>query len=195
MSKTRNIRLQQDKKKLEKLAESCHFLTVQPTKGNPPTEYMLTFKLRGYIDSAGNTRDIHKVRLDIPAQYPFSAPPAFYFTGKLWHPHVMDNGWACIGFHGNEWTPAFRIDDLVIDVAKFICFKEDSYVKPLAHHFAEFIKSHPIPSDNTNILGVNKIIVKPKPKPNIEVKVKGGSLLQSPSRAKNINIKIKSQAP
>jgi ubiquitin-protein ligase len=190
MGNTRDIRLREDQKKLEKLAENCHYLTVKPLKGKPPVEYMLTFALRGYIDKKGNTRDIHRVRMVLPSGYPFNTPPAFTFTEKLYHPHVFDNGYACIGFHGREWNPGFRIDELVIDVAKFICFKKDSFRKPLGFFYSRWIKSHPIPSDNTNLLPVEKPVVKIK-KSKVQagdVKIKGGT---APLPAKPLPIKIK----
>lgn len=192
MGNTRDIRLSEDRKKLEKLALDCHYLTVKPVKGNPPVEYLLTFALRGYINSKGKTRDSHQVRLVLPAGYPFTTPPSFTFTGKLWHPHVFDNGYACIGFHGNEWNPGFRIDDLVIDVAKFICFKEDSFTVPPRYPFSQWIQSHPIPCDDTNLLHSEKIKVHvKKPKINAaDVKIKGGSA-PNPSHSHPIKIKIK----
>jgi ubiquitin-protein ligase len=173
MNKTRELRLLEDKKKLEKMAESCPYLTVQPVKGTPPTEYMLTFKLRGYINRAGNTRDTHKVRLRLPAGYPISAAPSFQFVNKLWHPNVYSNGDVCLGLSG-AWKPGYRIDELVEDIAKYICFKKDSYnlsSKANSSCDASWIRSHTIPADNTNILSVDKLNVVVK-KSKIDIKIK-----------------------
>ncbi|MGE5341248.1 MAG: ubiquitin-conjugating enzyme E2 [Candidatus Omnitrophota bacterium] len=183
----------EDKKKLEKLVESCHYLTVQPIKGNPPAEYILTFKLRGYIDVEGNTRDIHQVRLLLPSGYPISAPPSFQFINRLWHPNVYLNGDVCLGFSGSNWKPSFRIDELVVDLAKYICLKEDSYnLKSLANSScnAAWITSHTIPIDNTNILPVDKPKIVIKEKKNIDIKITNSQTPMNDNLQEKIKIRI-----
>lgn len=192
MVKIRELRLLEDKKKLEKIAEFCHYLNVQPVKGNPPSEYMLTFSLKGYIDEAGNTRDIHQVRLFLPSGYPISMPPSFQFVNKLWHPNVYVNGDVCLGFSNSTWKPGFRIDELVVDIAKLICFKKDSYnLGSIANRNcdASWINSHIIPIDNTNILPVDKpsIVVK---NPKIEIKIRDAQFALLPNIQDKIKIRM-----
>ena len=191
MNKTREFRLLEDKKKLEKMAESCPYLTVQQVKGNPPTEYMLTFKLRGYIDSKGNTRDMHQVRLTLPSGYPILSPPSFQFVNKLWHPNVYRNGDVCLGLSGS-WKPGYRIDELVEDIAKYICFKKDSYnLSSIANSScdASWIRTHTIPVDNTNILHVDKFNVVVK-KPKIDIKIKDNPVTPVSNLKDKIKIRI-----
>lgn len=173
MSKTRDLRLREDKKKLDKMAQSCGYLTIQPLKGNPPSAYMLTFSLTGYIDASGKKGNSHQVKLTLPARYPIHEAPKFQFVKKLWHPNVYANGDVCLGLT-SRWNPGFIITELVLDIAKYICFKEDSYnLSSLANSRcnATWIAAHPVPVDHTNIFFEDKpaIVVKEK-KLNISIK-------------------------
>lgn len=188
MSSTRDTRLVEDQKKLEKLAAACDYLQVEPIRGNPPTEYLLTFKLNGYVDSSGKVSKTHKVRLTLPAGYPISDWPAFHFDKGLWHPNVYTSGDVCLGFSSSRWKPGFRIDELVIDIAKFICFKEDSYnLNSPANGgcSSSWISSHTIPVDSTNVLPRNIHGIRIKEKPKISIKVK-----EKPKK-KDIIVKVK----
>jgi hypothetical protein len=134
---------------------------------------MLTFALKGYIDESGNTADSHQVKMTLPARYPISESPQFQFVNKLWHPNVYNNGDVCLGL-SSGWKPGFIITDLVVDIAKYICFKDDSYNLDSSANGScdeDWISDHDIPVDHTNIFMVDKpVVVVKENKINIKIK-------------------------
>ena len=168
MSKTRDIRLYEDLKILKELTESCQYLEINNAKSpfekineieKPQTEYMLTYTLKGYIDSSGKIRDIHRVKMTLPNNYPITEPPIFRFEDDFWHTNVYSSGEVCLGFGStNKWKPTFPLEDLIIDIAKIICFKKDSYNTKSPANSAcnqNWISSHQIPVDKRNIIPKN----------------------------------------
>ncbi len=152
MGRARDFRLLEDQRKIKAMLAEHAYLQLLNTKGMPPSEYLLEFKLRGYVNDEGATENIHQVRLSFPEQYPFSAPPKFSFLKGLFHPNVYRNGDVCHGWYLNNWNPAIRIDDLLMDIAKMIAFKRDSYnLKSPANYDCseEWIEAHLIPTDFT----------------------------------------------
>ncbi len=152
MGRARDMRLLEDQRKIEELAQKVGYFQVTNTRGLPPTEYTLEFCLQGYINKEGEIVNGHIVRLSLPERYPFSAPPKFSILNGLFHPNVYKNGDVCHGWFLNNWHPAIHIDDLILDVAKMISFKSDSYnLKSPANYDCdeEWIKNHQIPLDET----------------------------------------------
>ncbi len=154
MGRARDIRLIGDYNKIIQLANQCPYFRVRPIKGQPPTNYLLEFSLTGYIDADGHTSSMHKVRLTFPEKYPFSAPPKFSFLNGLFHPNVYRNGEVCHGWYLNNWNPSIHIDDLILDIAKMICFKQNSYNLSSPANYScdrDWIATHAIPADYTNL--------------------------------------------
>lgn len=152
MGRARDLRLAEDQRKIEELAEKVGYFQITNTRGLPPTEYTLEFCLQGYQNREGDIISDHIVRLSLPERYPFSAPPKFSILKGLYHPNVYKNGDVCHGWFLNNWHPAIHIDDLILDVAKMIAFKADSYnLKSPANYDcdAEWIENHQIPLDKT----------------------------------------------
>lgn len=152
MGRARDLRLAEDQRKIEELAEKVGYFQITNARGLPPTEYTLEFCLQGYQNREGDIVSDHIVRLSLPERYPFSAPPKFSILKGLYHPNVYKNGDVCHGWFLNNWHPAIHIDDLILDVAKMIAFKADSYnLKSPANYDcdAEWIESHQIPLDET----------------------------------------------
>ena len=155
MGRARDLRLLGDQQKIMKLAAGCPYLRIKPIKGQPPTAYQLEFKLKGYINKNAQVAGFHKVRLVFPEQYPFFAPPKFSFLGRgLFHPNVYRNGEVCHGWYLNNWNPAIHIDDLILDIARIISFKTNSYNLKSPANYAcdmEWIEAHEIPVDTTDL--------------------------------------------
>ena len=152
MGRARDMRLLEDQRKIHQLADKVGYFCVSDKRGLPPTEYLLEFCLRGYINKQGIIADTHAVRLSFPERYPFSAPPKFSILKGLFHPNVYKNGDVCHGWFLNNWHPAIHIDDLILDVAKMICFKADSYnLKSPANYDCDkdWIEAQKIPLDET----------------------------------------------
>ncbi len=154
MGKVRDIRLLEDQRKILEIAAQFPFMTIMERKGNPSTEYLIDFRLKGYINQKGDISTRHLLRIIMPSTYPFSAPPKFTFLKGLFHPNVYESGDVCHGWYLNNWNPVIRIDDLLLDVIKMICFKPDSYNLSSPANYAcnrDWIANHPIPIDFTNI--------------------------------------------
>ncbi|MGB0839164.1 MAG: ubiquitin-conjugating enzyme E2 [Chitinophagales bacterium] len=154
MGRARDIRLLQDQQKIRGLVAKLPYVNIRGEKGIPPTEYLLTFRLKGYINSKAETAERHEVRIALPAKYPFSAPPKFSFLRGLFHPNVYKNGDVCHGWYLNNWNPAIRIDDLLMDITKMIAFKKDSYnLRSPANYGCnqDWIATHAIPADHIDL--------------------------------------------
>ena len=154
MGRVRDMRLMEDQRKIETLARRCGYLDLKGTKGTPPFEYSLEFNLQGYVNANGDTALEHPMRLIFPEKYPFSEPPKFTFLNGLFHPNIYRNGDVCLGWYLNNWNPAIHIDDLLIDIAKIICFKKDSYNLKSPANYAcsrEWIAEHTIPIDDADV--------------------------------------------
>jgi len=150
MGRARDIRLLSDYQKISHFIEKHPFISIVKVEGMPPVEYLLAFQLSGYINISGQVVTHHEVKLMFPEQYPFSAPPKFSFTKSLFHPNVYKNGDVCHGWYLNNWHPGIHIEDLLLDIAKMICFKPDSYNLKSPANFlcdSEWIATHQIPID------------------------------------------------
>ncbi len=154
MGRARDLRLLQDQRKIYNFIDKLPFLDLKKWKGLPPSEYLLSFRLKGYLDEQGTISSEHELLLIFPEKYPYSAPPKFTFLKGLFHPNVYRSGDVCHGWYLNNWTPAIHIDDLLRDITKMICFKTDAYnLKSPANYDcnADWIAAHQTPIDSTDI--------------------------------------------
>ena len=55
---------------------------------------------------------IYKIRIVIPAKYPFTHPTTRFIT-NIFHPNVYTGGDICVDILGSGWTPANSIESLV----------------------------------------------------------------------------------
>lgn len=154
MGRARDTRLLSDYQKISEFTAKRPYVCITEVKGMPPVAYTLEFLLNGYVDETGKTARKHLLRIIFPEQYPFSVPPKFVFVNGLFHPNVYKNGDVCHGWYLHNWHPGIHIDDLLIDIAKIICFKTDSYNLKSPANFAcdaEWIATHPIPADEIQL--------------------------------------------
>jgi len=126
----REIRLQSDWKKLEDLAKHSHLIRLGATQGFPPESYEVRFSCRGIVrlDPAGPVYgEEHRVRIDLPAEYPIKAPNMRWLT-PIFHPNINAEGtWVCI----SEWYPGKFLDDLCIMLGRMIQYKNYNPHSPL----------------------------------------------------------------
>lgn len=124
MASARDIRLQSDYESLQTLTKgSGGTLLIDSTHGNPPSEYVLTYRCRG-IESVNEYarpvyRTVHKLRIKLPAKYPAPfAPPQVEVLTPLFHPHVYPNRTVCLGV----WQTSEFLDELALRLGAMLQF-------------------------------------------------------------------------
>jgi ubiquitin-protein ligase len=138
-------RLATDFDKVRKLVEkSGGTLRFIETTGSPPRQYILEYICPGLVkDNQGNihVRNSHRVKIDLPADYPFNRPTARLMT-PIFNPHVFLTLTICLG---NAWNPGETLDMLVILIGKII--QMDPLVldpgSPANHEAMEWVRKHP----------------------------------------------------
>jgi ubiquitin-protein ligase len=123
MANAREIRLSSDYTHLQALArESGGTLIIDSVKGDPPTEYVLTYRCRGIEaikDGHPVYRTTHKVRIRLPSRYPSpAAPPQVEVLTPLFHPHVYPNRTVCLGV----WQTSEFLDELALRLGAMLQF-------------------------------------------------------------------------
>ncbi|HMW02589.1 MAG TPA: hypothetical protein PLS70_22175 [Acidobacteriota bacterium] len=84
----------------------------------PPTEYIITFKIRCYV-SPTTTRDEHRIRIILSPQHPFEKPIVMmHEMTPIFHPHVWPDGKVCIG----SWDFREGLASFVIKLARIFQF-------------------------------------------------------------------------
>jgi ubiquitin-protein ligase len=69
-----------------------------------------------------NLEDDHAFTIDIPTEYPL-VEPTFKFAKPLFHPNWYADGRVCLGILRDNWDPATKLKDLVIDAIKMMTFE------------------------------------------------------------------------
>ncbi len=67
-------------------------------------------------------KDDHAFTIDIPPEYPL-VEPIFVFAKTLFHPNWYASGKVCLGILRDNWDPATKLKDLVIDTIKMMTFE------------------------------------------------------------------------
>lgn len=52
--------------------------------------------------------------------YPMHAPKVRFMT-QIYHPNVYTNGNICLDILGNQWTPIYGIEQILISVRSLLC--------------------------------------------------------------------------
>jgi ubiquitin-protein ligase len=115
MSRARDLRLLADYEHLRALAEgSGGTLTIESAQGRPPDQYVLVYRCRSIEKLIGEKpvyRDLHRVRIKLPANYPApSAPPVVDLLTPIFHPHVFANLSVCMG----SWETTEYLEDFAL---------------------------------------------------------------------------------
>jgi hypothetical protein len=115
MFKARELRLLADYEHLRALAaDSGGALTIETAQGRPPDQYVLVYRCRSIERLIGERpvlRDLHRVRIKLPANYPApSAPPVVDMLTPIFHPHVYANLSVCMG----SWETTEYLEDFAL---------------------------------------------------------------------------------
>lgn len=83
-----SLQLAEDYEQLNNLLESHPHISIVKTEGQPPDNYEIEYKIRGYVKDTDNTINVgtnHKIRISLPFGYPHFAPIAKPLT-PIFHP-------------------------------------------------------------------------------------------------------------
>ena len=118
-------RLRSDEEKLQALAAaSGGAISIDSTRGNPPDEYLVTYRCRGVASVRHGSpvyRDQHTVAITLPPAYPSPAGrPGVQVKTPIWHPHVFAVGQTvCLG----AWQISEHLDQLVLRIGSILQFE------------------------------------------------------------------------
>ena len=131
-------RLDNDFKKLQALEGPL--FKIEETRGNPPNEYVLAFKVTGLMkDGFGNLvkTNLHKVRMILDGEYPRFKPKLEWLT-PIFHPNFFKGGGVCIG---DDWSPQYHIDEYVLMLGEMVQYKVYNVDSPANPEAAEWAKA------------------------------------------------------
>jgi LSD1 subclass zinc finger protein len=114
-------RRQEDIKKLRELESATRGrVRVLKVVGNPANqiELLLVCKTAPGARFPEEVSDQTRVRIELPARYPFQEPSAV-ITTKIFHPNVYASGKICFG---TKWLPTEGLDLLAKRIVKIITF-------------------------------------------------------------------------
>ena len=114
-------RREQDVRKLKDLqAQSGERVRVTGTSGRPLSDIdvELHFKTAPSKQYPKVVQDVTRIRISLPARYPFVEPTVNIKTPIL-HPNVYDSGRICLGV---KWLPSFGLDLLVKKIIQIVTF-------------------------------------------------------------------------
>ena len=80
--------------------------------------YIWSAMIFGPDDSpyAGGT---FKLRIQIPTNYPFTAPSVVFLT-KIYHPNINSSGIICLDILKDKWSPALTIDKVLLSILSLL---------------------------------------------------------------------------
>jgi predicted Zn finger-like uncharacterized protein len=114
-------RRRNDVAKLRELAgQSNGRISVDHVTGNPPhtIELSLRFNTAPSRSYPTNVQKVTKVKISLPARYPFTGPQAFIDT-PIFHPNVFSSGQICLG---SKWIPTENLELLVRRIIQILVF-------------------------------------------------------------------------
>ena len=132
--------LADDYGQLKDLLELYPNISIIKVEGQPPDNYEIEYKLRGYCKDANNEISIgtiHRVRVSLPFGYPHFAPIAKPLT-PIFHPDIDP---AAIRI-ADRWQQNPSLPDLVLFIGEMICGKSYSLEDPFSQEAADWYKAH-----------------------------------------------------
>jgi len=115
-------RLHNDRVALERLRSDSSVFRFS-AQGDPPQQYMISFKGRGLWRDRGKVRVLedHRVEIKLGASYPRTIPEIRWIT-PVYHPNISEIGMVCLGGYGTHWVPSVQLDELCVmlwDMARY----------------------------------------------------------------------------
>ncbi|MBV5318805.1 MAG: hypothetical protein JZU50_13485 [Desulfobulbaceae bacterium] len=148
--------LAEDYEQLKELLELYPNIAIIKTEGQPPDNYEIEYKLRGYVkdtDQAIVIGENHKVRISLPFGYPHFAPIAKPLT-PIFHP---DFDPAAIRI-AERWQQNPSLPELVLHIGEMISGSFYNVEDPFNQEAADWYKTHKnqLPLDSLNIANIEE---------------------------------------
>lgn len=132
-SKVRLRRLQSDWEEIQKAFKNHKYITVEPTKGNPPEKYSVTYRnILGIENENFKKRDLHKAEITLDSDYPMHKPGCVLKT-PIYHPNF--GTYICIG---DNWSAGETLVDIILKIGNMIQYKDYNPKSPLNSYAAEW---------------------------------------------------------
>src|SRR5271157_1382825 len=92
-------------------------------QGNPPQQYMISFRGKRLWRDRGKVRGLedHRVEIKLGASHPRTIPEIRWMT-PVYHPNISEIGMVCLGGYGTHWVPSVQLDELCMmlwDMARY----------------------------------------------------------------------------
>lgn len=148
--------LADDYGQLKELLELYPNITLTKTDGQPPDNYEIEYKIRGYIKESDQGVTIgrsHRIRISLPFGYPHFAPIAKPLS-PIFHP---DFDPAAIRI-ADRWQENPSLPDLVLHIGEMICGSSYSLEDPFNPEAAEWYREHAsqLPLDQLNLADIEE---------------------------------------
>jgi ubiquitin-protein ligase len=132
-------RLEADAEKMRKLAKLTPDIAILEADGNPPSRYLLEFRVKGITKVDENDEPVysnrHIVEMLIHRDYPMSLPFMQFFT-PIFHPNIFEMGKVCMG-----WVSLpYSLVDICIRLGRMIDYQVLSPNSPSNRKAADWAK-------------------------------------------------------
>jgi ubiquitin-protein ligase len=115
-------------------------ISINATKGNPPEQYEIVYKISGYSKTGRSDPkcvDEHRIELTIPFGFPHF-PPSCKPKTDIFHPD-FDPAAVCLG---DFWQPGIEVTDLIIHLGQLINGEQFSTDNAFNEEAAKWYKEH-----------------------------------------------------
>lgn len=146
----------EDYEQLKDLLELYPNISIVKTEGQPPDNYEIEYRLRGYIKEEDATIAIgqnHRVRISLPFGYPHFAPIAKPLT-PIFHPDIDP---AAIRL-ADRWQQNPSLPDLVLHIGEMICGNVYNLQDPFNQEAADWYtrQQKQLPLDSISVADIEE---------------------------------------